>query len=61
MRSGRKDNRILFPMAVEHLPYRIDPESCRFHRYEQLWKEAAFDLLLKESPSLAGWSHLDFG
>ena len=48
-------------MAVEHLPYRIDPESCRFHRYEQLWKEAAFDLLLKESSSLAGWSHLDFG
>lgn len=48
-------------MPVEHLPYRIDPESCRFHRYEQLWKETAFALLKREQPSLQGWSHLDFG
>lgn len=48
-------------MPVEHLPYRIDPSSCRLHHYEQLWKETAFGLLRTENPSLQGWSHLDFG
>lgn len=48
-------------MSIEHLPYQIDPASCRFHRYEQLWKETAFELLLAEQSSLAGWTHLDFG
>jgi 2-polyprenyl-3-methyl-5-hydroxy-6-metoxy-1,4-benzoquinol methylase len=48
-------------MPVEHLPYRIDPKSCRFHRYEQLWKETAFGLLKNEQSSLLDWSHLDFG
>jgi len=48
-------------MQIEHLPYQIDPATCRFHRYEQLWKETAFELLTREQPALAGWSHLDFG
>lgn len=46
---------------VEHLPYQVDPGSCRFHRYEQLWKQTAFDLLEKNVGPLAGWRHLDFG
>ena len=48
-------------MPIDHIPYRIDPTSCRFHRYEQLWKETALDLLQRESDSLQGWTHLDFG
>lgn len=48
-------------MPVEHLPYQIDPEGSRFHRYEQLWKETALALLLEETSTLQGWSHLDFG
>jgi SAM-dependent methyltransferase len=48
-------------MHVEHLPYHIDPGSSRFHYYEELWKDTAFDLLKTEQPSLQGWSHLDFG
>lgn len=48
-------------MAIEHLPYQIDPASCRFHRYEQLWKETAFALLSEEQESLKNWTHLDFG
>jgi SAM-dependent methyltransferase len=48
-------------MHVEHLPYHIAPRSSRFHYYEELWKDTAFDLLKTEQPSLQGWSHLDFG
>lgn len=51
----------LLRMPVKHLPYQIDPGANRFHFYEQLWKEVAFDLLKAEQSSLSGWSHLDFG
>jgi 2-polyprenyl-3-methyl-5-hydroxy-6-metoxy-1,4-benzoquinol methylase len=48
-------------MDIEHLPYQIDQKSCRFHRYEQLWKETAFALLKKDAIDKEGWTHLDFG
>lgn len=48
-------------MSVAHIPYQIDPKACRSHYYEELWKEVAFELLVKETPDVAGWRHLDFG
>jgi len=48
-------------MGVAHIPYEIDPQACRSHYYEDLWKEVAFRLLAKEQADLSGWRHLDFG
>jgi SAM-dependent methyltransferase len=48
-------------MSVTHLPYTIDPDSNRFHRYETLWKEVALDLLAAREPDVRGWSLLDYG
>lgn len=47
--------------GVKHLPYTIDPDSDRNHYYETLWKEKAFELLLKHEPNVAGWKLLDYG
>lgn len=44
-----------------HLPYTIDPDVNRFHRYETLWKEVALDLLKAREPDVKGWSLLDYG
>lgn len=48
-------------MGVAHIPYQIDPTTSRSHFYEELWKDVAFEMLLKDCPSLTGWRYLDFG
>jgi 2-polyprenyl-3-methyl-5-hydroxy-6-metoxy-1,4-benzoquinol methylase len=47
--------------VIQHLPYKINPSSSRFHHYENLWKEEAFKLLVAHELHTSGWSHLDFG
>jgi SAM-dependent methyltransferase len=46
---------------IKHIPYKINPEKNRKHRYETLWKEVALELLEKEIGSLNGLSLLDYG
>ncbi len=47
--------------VIQHLPYKINPSSSRFHHYENLWKEEAFKLLVAHELHTSGWTHLDFG
>ena len=48
-------------MNIAHIPYQIDPTKSRAHYYEELWKDTALNLLLRENSDLKGWKHLDFG